>query len=304
MPQHSNQKSIEFYRSLRKPAITSGRDANCFFQSFMHVFTHLPKETHAKLLADERYKMVIQCLVENFNQAYNRMLPKPLNFQQIIALSKQLHPLDREHVFGSVLRATYNTLVKKGVISTPLLGLGSDVIVEAPQMFAFANCLGAYLNVYMTQKEFNKSSIPDDVAKSIKANAMTVDDEVWVCDSRKEQPQVWELNIVYAGIHLNYTRGTIELNQKERDKVAIFISEHDAEFAGDPSNKMAASLFTASSPEIFSKRAAMLYRQIFTAPNSTDLIMKQSELFNENKNDSQMAASSAVPNHQSLRARL
>lgn len=270
-----------FEQSLLNPAITSGRNANCFFQSFMHVLTRLPDKIVLQLLQDSQYKLSMQHLIENFNQAYSKLLPKPFNLKEIIELSRTLHPLDREFIFGPVLRATYNTLVKVKLIQTEPLGLGEHDIVLAHQTVAFANCFGARLSVYMTEKELNKaqtSGMPQEVADRVSKLKVEVADAIFVCDRQVDQPSIWEVNLVFAGVHLNYTHGTSELNQHEREQVIISQSTQGACFASAPLDSNSAPLFSANI-DILAFRMVKLFRQFNSSKNLTEFLSTNTGLF-------------------------
>lgn len=251
--------------SLLNPAVTSGRDANCFFQSFMHVFTLLSDDTLGELLQNKKYQKPLQHFVNTFNQSYQGFLPKKFSLKEIIQLSKSLHPLDREFIFGPVLRQTYNALVSAQLIQTEPLGYGEHDIVLAHQTIAFANCFGACLSVYMPQDEFTKAqagNMPPEVAERILEHKVNVGSKIFYCDRSPDQPTVWTLDLVFAGIHLNYTLGSPKLNQHERDQVVIGPSTHGSHIAYNPTDQNRAPLFCANSEDILRFRMAKLFQKV------------------------------------------
>lgn len=285
MPKEPSEELLQqrlFEESLLTPAITSGRNANCFFQSFMHVFTRLPNEIHLQLLQDPQYKLPLQFFVENFNRAHSKLFARPFDLKGIIEFSRALHPLDREIIFGPVLRTTYNTLVEAKLIQTESLGLGEDDIVLAHQTVAFANCFGACLSVYMSEEELKKAQaggMPPEVADRVSQFKVLIGDAIFVCDREKDQPNLWELNLVFAGVHLNYTHGIPELNQHERDQVIISQSTHGACFASAPVDLSHASLFSANTEEILAFRIIKLFHQISPSKNLTEVLSTSTGIF-------------------------
>ena len=221
-----------FEQSLLKPAITSGRNANCFFQSFIHTLTYLPSEQRKEI--ESQYAQSVNQLVKSFNEKAN-VPGKTTNwsFDEIMQYSATLHPIDRECIFGPVLRDTYNALVKQDVIKTEPLGLGEKDIVYAHQTTAFSNCFGACLSVYTMSDAFEeaKEKMPSSTSQRIALTAIDVDGKTLYCDKAEKQPTLWEINLVYAGVHLNYTLGTPELNERERSQVIISRSYLGADYA-------------------------------------------------------------------------
>lgn len=271
-----------FEKSLLNPAVTSGRNANCFFQSFMHVLTRLPDEIHAQLFSDSKYQLPLHYLVENFNATYETFLPKQFNFKEIILFAKTLHPLDREYLFGPILRGTFNALVKNKVIQTEPLGLGDDDIVLAHQTVAFANSFGAELNIYMSEQEFNKArtnGMPPEIADRISMHPIEVGEAIFVLDRLPNQPKLWQLNLVYAGIHLNYTLGTPELNQQEREQVEISQTIHGAYFASAPSDLKSSPIASASTNDVLVFRMSRLFREDTLQLTITELLSKNAGFF-------------------------
>jgi hypothetical protein len=274
------QRSL-FEQSLLNPSVTSGRNANCFFQAFMHVFSRLPNKIYLELFQDSQYKLSLQYFGENFNQAYSKLLPKPFTLKEIIKFSRTLHPLDRELIFGPILRATFNTLVKAKLIQTEALGLGENDIVLAHQTLAFANCFGARLTIYMSEEEFNKaqaSGMPAEVVDRV-SKFKVADGAVFICDRPVDQPSLWEVNLVYGGVHLNYTHGTPERNQHERKQVIMSQSAQDACFASAPVDSSSAPLFSAKTEDILAFRMLKLFGQFSDSKKLTELLSKNAGLF-------------------------
>ncbi|MBI5447602.1 MAG: hypothetical protein HY939_02600, partial [Gammaproteobacteria bacterium] len=111
--------SPDFGESIVNHAIASGRDANCFFQSFFHTLTQQPPPVFKAI--ECHYKQVVDVFVETFNKTL--CLEPPAKFDEIIAISTSLHPLERECVFGPILRFTYNAMIDKGLLAGSKLEL-------------------------------------------------------------------------------------------------------------------------------------------------------------------------------------
>src|SRR5262249_43727995 len=105
--------SLEFKQSIVEHAVASGRDANCFFQSFFHTLTSQPADVINEIKI--KYPDSIKALVDTFNTQLS--LEPLVDFDKIIDISKKLHPLERECVFGPILRHTYNTMLKRELLT-------------------------------------------------------------------------------------------------------------------------------------------------------------------------------------------
>lgn len=224
---HDKHERQEFTRSLKYHAVTSGRDANCFFQSFMHTLSAQPDEVI--LNVSKKRPEATRALEKSFQEALQ--LTRPLPLLEIIAMSRKLHPLERESVFGPVLRKAYNRLVEEGHIHTPPLGYKPDDIVLANQTLSFANAFGVRLHVYMNEEEFAKArkfGMSDDVARRIQANRHAAGSKVFFEDCSSDaipaDNALFDLHLVYVVVnqneqHLNYTLGSCVKNAAHISKV-------------------------------------------------------------------------------------
>lgn len=212
----------EFELSIINHGVASGRDANCYFQSFFHILTNQSIETLDALKT--HYPNAIRALVDTFNQKLD--LETPVDFHGIIEISRELHPLEREYIFGPILRHTYNTMVERNILPGGLLHHHPDAIMLSTQTGIFANAFGAELKVYMSQEQLGlsvKSGMPSDVAERVKRTHFEIEDRIFYCDNPPNQqlkgPKLFEVDLIYADVHLNYTLGTRSLNNENRNQI-------------------------------------------------------------------------------------
>lgn len=204
----------EFILSLAEPAITSGRGANCFFQSFIHTLSHQSPATLNSI--EEKYPSSTKAFVHTFNTLLE--LKSPVDFKEILKISQQLHPLERECIFGPILRHTYNLIFEDKLKHDP------DAILYPDQSQKFANAFGAELNVFLSKEQFELSEheMPATDAIRIKNNSIKVNDRYFYHDLSPQllaNGELFKLNIVYADKHLNYTLGTRALNNEHNRQV-------------------------------------------------------------------------------------
>lgn len=213
----SNALTPEFKQSIVEHAIASGRNANCFFQSFFHTLTAQSPETLNAIKI--KYKDSIAAFVDTFNSQLS--LKPSVDFDRIIDISKKLHPLERECLFGPILRHTYDTMIDRNILSGSKLKHGPDDIMYAFQTRVFCNAFGAEYHVYMNEEQFNlvkKGGMPAETAERVVATQFEINGRAFYHDFPPEQAlkngKMFELNIVYADRHLNYTLGDSESNNK------------------------------------------------------------------------------------------
>jgi hypothetical protein len=205
----------EFELSIIDHAVASGRGANCFFQSFIHTLTNQSPQTVDKI--EEKYVASTKALVDTFNTQL--ALEPPINFKKIMEISRQLHPLERECLFGPILRHTYNALFEQQ------LEHGPNAILFPDQTQRFANAFGAEINVYMSEEQFKLSTggMPDEIASRIESTKFKINDRYFYRDCPPSQSltngEFFKLNIVYADTHLNYTLGTRALNHDHNRQI-------------------------------------------------------------------------------------
>lgn len=211
----SNSLTSEFKQSIVEHAIASGRNANCFFQSFFHTLTAQSPETLNAIKI--KYKDSIAAFVDTFNKQLS--LEPPVDFDRIIEISKKLHPLERECVFGPILRHTYDTMIDYNILSGNKLKHGPDDIMYASQTGVFCNAFGGEYHVYMNEEQFNlgkTGGMPAETAERVATTQFEINGRAFYHDFPPEQVlksgKMFELNIVYADRHLNYTLGNSESN--------------------------------------------------------------------------------------------
>jgi hypothetical protein len=247
----SDTLTSEFKQSIVDHAVASGRDANCFFQSFFHTLT--AQDSNVLNAIKREYKESINAFVDAFNKTLS--LEPPVDFDKIMQISKELHPLERECVFGPILRQTYNNTLKNGLISGAReLPLSPDAIVFQPETVAFSKAFGAEIFSYMDQEEFKRSSqggMPSDVAKRISQTEFKIGDKSFYCDYSPQKltgEKTFNVNIVYAGMHLNYTLGDSKRNNEHRSLIVTRISEFGGIFADRATNEANAPLAKVGLP--------------------------------------------------------
>ena len=206
--------------------LSPGRDANCFFQSFFHTLTSLPQSELDKV--QEKHPASIKAFVDTFNKQLS--LEPQVDFNKIMDMSRKMHPLERECVFGPILRHTYNTMISETSDTSPLLTgqllpIDPNAIVFQPETVQFANAFGAEISAYMSEEQFDlslKGGMPPDVAKRIGETRFEIEDKVFFRDNTPNQKiddKCFDVNLIYADAHLNYTLGTKELNDEHRNQV-------------------------------------------------------------------------------------
>lgn len=211
----------EFNLSIVNHAVASGRDANCFFQSFIHTLTN--QESSILEAIQTKYPDSIKAFVDTFNNQLN--LNPTIDFTKIIEISRSLHPLERETVFGPILRHTYNTMIDRNLLQGSKLKHHPDAIVFQPQTIAFANAFGSEIKAYMSEEQLElsiKDGMPQDIAVRIKLTGFEINDRVFYCDNAPQSFQngkLFDLNLVYADKHLNYTLGSSQKNNEQLSQV-------------------------------------------------------------------------------------
>lgn len=261
----------EFKESILKHAVASGRDANCFFQSFFHTLTYQPDPIIKAIEAN--YKSAVNTFVETVNKELQ--LNPQIDFSEIIKISKSLHPLEREYIFSPLLRLSYNAMVDQGMLAGDKLALHPDAIVMQPQTIQFANAFGAKISAYMDQKQFN--TMPTDIAEQIKATRFDIGDEIYYCDCPASQNlakgKFFDLNLVYADKHLNYTLGDTKLNEEQLRQVTVSHTTNGGVFATSPAPETKASLLTlpiSEAKKALAHRIDLQRNQTTTPPSSAD----------------------------------
>ena len=133
----------ELIESLTKTAYTTGAGANCFFQGFIHTLCVQAPEVIDSMSAFPGSQKLIEI--------FNREIPeiKVKNMKELLIVANAMHPLERELVFGPLMRMTLNELNLKGPEpeSTPLK-LEESSIIFPPHAIAFSHAFGFAFNEY------------------------------------------------------------------------------------------------------------------------------------------------------------
>lgn len=133
----------ELIESLTKTAYTTGAGANCFFQGFIHTLCIQDPE-----VVDSMSKFPgSQKLIEIFNREVPEIKVKDM--KELLIVANAMHPLERELVFGPLMRMTLNELNLKGPEPelTPLK-LEESSIIFPPHAIAFSHAFGFSFNEY------------------------------------------------------------------------------------------------------------------------------------------------------------
>lgn len=133
----------ELIESLTKTAYTTGAGANCFFQGFIHTLCVQDPEVIDSMSEFPGSAKLIEI--------FNREVPeiKIKNMKELLIVANAMHPLERELVFGPLMRMTLNELNLKGPEpgSTPLK-LEEGSIIFPPHAIAFSHAFGFSFNEY------------------------------------------------------------------------------------------------------------------------------------------------------------
>lgn len=127
--------------SLENSALTTGAGANCFFQGFIHTLCVQNNETIDGM---KRFRGAAK-LIEVFNREVTGVRVADIN--QLIIVAKAMHPLERELIFGPLMRKTLNELDLHDSLKNPLT-LGDDSIIFPPHAIAFAHAFGFSFDEY------------------------------------------------------------------------------------------------------------------------------------------------------------
>lgn len=133
----------ELIESLTKTAYTTGAGANCFFQGFIHTLCVQDSE-----VIDSMSEFPgSQKLIEIFNREVPEIKVKSM--KELLIVANAMHPLERELVFGPLMRMTLNELKLKGPEpeSAPLK-LDESSIIFPPHAIAFTHAFGFSFNEY------------------------------------------------------------------------------------------------------------------------------------------------------------
>lgn len=141
--------------SLENTAFTTGAGANCFFQGFIHTLCYT-KEPDAINNMDKFPGSTK--LLELFNQRVPELKVK--NIKDLILLAKAMHPLERELIFGPLMRDTLNELKLNDSNEKPLPFLNPGSIIFPPHAVAFAHAFGFSYDEY-THKNDSEGMPPE-----------------------------------------------------------------------------------------------------------------------------------------------
>lgn len=133
----------ELIESLTKTAYTTGSGANCFFQGFIHTLC-----VQAPEVIDSMSEFPgSQKLIEIFNREVPEIKVKDM--KELLIVANAMHPLERELIFGPLMRMTLNELNLKGPGPelTPLK-LAESSIIFPPHATAFSHAFGFSFNEY------------------------------------------------------------------------------------------------------------------------------------------------------------
>lgn len=133
----------ELLESLKNTAFTTGAGANCFFQCFIHTLCYMQEP-------DATDKISKFPGPRKLLEIFNREVPwlKVANINDLILLAKAMHPLERELIFGPLMRDTLNELPLEDSNGKPLPFLAKGSIIFPPHAIAFAHAFGFSFDEY------------------------------------------------------------------------------------------------------------------------------------------------------------
>lgn len=133
----------ELIKSLTKTAYTTGSGANCFFQGFIHTLC-----VQAPDVIDGMSKFPgPQKFIEIFNREVPEIVVKDM--KELLIVANAMHPLERELIFGPLMRMTLNELNLKGPGPEFIpLKLEENSIIYPLHAIAFSHAFGFSYNEY------------------------------------------------------------------------------------------------------------------------------------------------------------
>lgn len=150
----------QLIESLEKTAYTTGAGANCFFQGFIHTLCVQDVE-----LIDSMSKFPgPQKLIEVFNREVAGI--KVDNMNELLVVANAMHPLERELIFGHLMRMTLNELdLKSPEPELMPLKLEEGSIIFPPHAVAFSHAFGFSYDVYTHKDEADR--MPADLKNDL-----------------------------------------------------------------------------------------------------------------------------------------
>jgi len=144
----------EILDSLNHTALTTGAGANCFFQGFIHTLCYLHDSKIVESM--NKYPGTAKLI-----EVFNRKVPgcEVSNIKDLITLASAMHPLERELIFGPVMRDTLNELNLKGP-SGESLSLEKDSIIYPPHAIAFVHAFGFSFDEYTHKNDSESMNMP------------------------------------------------------------------------------------------------------------------------------------------------
>lgn len=138
----------QLIESLEKTAYTTGAGANCFFQAFIHTLCAQDPE-------------VIDSMSEfpgpgKLIEVFNREVPEIAvnNMNDLLVVANAMHPLERELIFGHLMRVTLNELdLKSPEPELMPLKLKEGSIIFPPHAIAFSHAFGFSFDEYTHTSE-------------------------------------------------------------------------------------------------------------------------------------------------------
>ncbi|QLZ68305.1 hypothetical protein FOLKNPGA_01083 [Legionella sp. PC1000] len=133
----------ELIESLTKTAYTTGSGANCFFQGFIHTLCVQDPEVIESMSEFPGSQKLIEI--------FNREVPeiKVNSMKDLLVVANVMHPLERELVFGPIMRMTLNELnLKSPEPESAPLKLEEGSIIFPPHAIAFSHAFGFSFNEY------------------------------------------------------------------------------------------------------------------------------------------------------------
>lgn len=153
----------QLIESLENTAYTTGAGANCFFQGFIHTLCVQEPEVIDGM---SRFPGP-QKLIEVFNREVPNI--KVNNMKDLLIVANAMHPLERELIFGHLMRKTLNELdLKSPEPELMPLTLKDGSIIYPPHAVAFSHAFGFSYDEYTHKNE--AGSMPDHLKNDLFEN--------------------------------------------------------------------------------------------------------------------------------------
>lgn len=134
--------------SLEKTAYTTGAGANCFFQAFIHTLCVQSPDVIDRMSHFSGPKKLIEIFKREVPDIHIN------NMNDLLVVANAMHPLEREIIFGTLMRKALNELdLKTPAPESIPLKLNDGSIILPPHAIAFSHAFGFTYDEYTHKKE-------------------------------------------------------------------------------------------------------------------------------------------------------